>query len=127
VGRFQPGSSGIITIASVEQQIGTFTMPATGTTSTQVTIPSNISLGAHTVFARGTALNGQPGSAAQGVTVVAAGTSGTGDGTTSGGGGSTLARTGFALGAVAVVGVGLVAGGMALKRSGRRGRASSAG
>jgi hypothetical protein len=124
VSGFQPSTSGIITIASVEQQIGAFTMPASGPTSTTVTIPATISLGTHTVFARGTAIGGQPGSASQGVIVVASGTPGFG--TTSGGGGGTLARTGVALGAVTIVGAGLVLGGMALKRSGKRGRANNA-
>lgn len=126
VGGFQPGTSGIITIGAVERQIGTFTMPANGGPATvTITIPTDIALGGHTVFARGTAIGGQVGTASQGITVVAAGTPGTG--TTSGGGGGTLARTGATIGLVAVVGVGLVVGGMALKRSGRRGRASSAG
>lgn len=38
-----------------------------------------------------------------------------------------LARTGVTVGATAIIGVGLVAGGVAMKRSAKRGRASSAG
>jgi hypothetical protein len=131
VAGFQPGTSGILTIASVEQQIGSFTMPASGATVSSITIPSAISLGAHTIFARGTAAGGQVGSASRGITVVAAGsvldTSGS-TGTTSGSSsGSTLARTGvFWLLGATVVGGGLVAGGIALQRSGRR-KAGSAG
>ena len=117
---FQPGTSGIITIASVEQQIGTFTMPASGAVSTSITIPTSISLGAHTVFARGT-LSGAAASASQGITVVSGGTNVSGTGSTSG-----LARTGFYLIPVAIVGVGLVAGGLALKRSGKRSKARTA-
>ncbi len=120
---FQPGTTGIIVIDST--QIGTFAVPASGVATVTITIPTNISLGAHTISARGTAFGGQPGSASQGITVVAGtngGTGGTGGG---GGSGGNLARTGVAVGATTAVGVGLVAGGMAMKRSGRRRRANS--
>jgi hypothetical protein len=118
VGGFKPGTSGIITIASVEQQIGSFTMPLSGTTTTTITIPTNISLGAHTVFARGTAVDGTAASVSQGVTVVAGGAQVSGDG-------STLARTGAFVIPAAVVGLGLVGAGVALKRSGKRNKAST--
>lgn len=114
---FKAGTSGIITIASVEQQIGAFTMPASGAASTTITIPTSISLGAHTVFARGTALDGTAAAASQGVTVVAQGAGGT---TTTSTGGSSLARTGAVVIPTALVGIGLVMGGLALKRSSRR-------
>lgn len=117
IGGFRAGSSGIITIASDEQQIGSFTMPASGTTTVSITIPATTSLGAHTVFARGTTLSGAAGSASAAITVVeASSVSGTG---------SSLARTGFVLVPVSIVGVGLVAGGLALKRSGKRSRPGS--
>lgn len=121
---FRPGTTGIITVDSI--QVGTFTVPASGAATVTITIPTNISLGAHTVSARGTALNGQPATASQAITVVAGtngGTGGTGGG---GGSGGNLARTGVTVGATAAVGVGLVAGGMAMKRSGRRRRANTA-
>ena len=47
---FQPGTTGIVTIASVEQQIGAFAVGTDGTSSTSVTIPANLTLGGHTVF-----------------------------------------------------------------------------
>lgn len=124
---FKSGTSGIVTIASVEQQIGTFTVPVTGATTTSVIIPSTISLGAHTVFVRGTTPSGVAGSASQGITVLPCSTSGGGGG----GGvrsatGSTLARTGFYLVPACVIGLGLVAGGVALKRSGKRSKARTA-
>lgn len=126
VGNFQAGSSGIITIASVEQQIGSFTAGAAGTASTSITIPTGIELGAHTVFARGTALNGAPGTAAQGITVVAGNGDIGDDGNGSGGSGSgaNLARTGAVVIPTALVGMGLVAGGVVLKRSSRRGKST---
>lgn len=119
---FQSGTSGIITIASVEQQIGTFTMPASGAANTTITVPTNISLGAHTVFARGT-VAGAAASASQAVTIVAGGTNvgGTGTGT-----GSNLARTGVYLIPASIIGLGLVAGGVALKRSGKKSKARTA-
>lgn len=117
VSGFQGGSSGIITVASVEQQIGTFTVNAAGTGSTNVTIPTNITLGEHTVFARGIAANGAPGSAARGIIVIS-GTGGTG---------GSLARTGAVVVPTAIIGLGLVAGGVALKRSSRRGKTTTAG
>jgi len=120
---FDPGTSGIITIASVEQQIGSFTMPASGATSTSITIPTGISLGAHTVFARGT-VNGQPGAASEGITVVAEGAGTTGTSGTESSSGSGFARTGIYVIPTALVGGGLVLGGMALKRSSRRGKSS---
>jgi len=116
---FRAGTTGIFTIKSVEQQIGSFKMPASGGAKTSITIPTDISLGDHTVFARGTGLNGAPDSASQAVVVVAA----TGSG--SGSNGGTLARTGMVVVPTALVGVGLVLGGLALKRSGKRGKASS--
>jgi len=109
---FLPGSGGLLTIASVEQQVGTFTMPASGPDSVRITIPGNIELGAHTVFARGTALNGQPGSAAEGITVVADQVTGAGSS------GTNLARTGAVVIPTVLVGAGLVLGGMAIKRAG---------
>jgi hypothetical protein len=116
---FRAGTSGIITIASVEQQIGSFTMPADGgATTTSITIPATITLGAHTVFARGTLATGVAGSASQGVTVVASSTTSTT--------GSNLARTGFAALTVGLIGTGLVLGGLALKRSGGKRKARSA-
>lgn len=118
VAGFQGGTSGIITIASVEQQIGTFTMPASGAASTTVTIPTNISLGAHTVFARGT-VAGAAASASQAVTIVAGGTNVSGNGTGTGTG-SSLARTGVYLIPASIIGLGLVAGGVALKRSSKK-------
>ena len=127
---FRVGSTGIITIASVEQQVGSFTVGANGTASTSITIPTNISLGGHTVFARGTLPNGQPGSASRAVTVVAVGAVGGTGGGGGGGGGvrsGTLARTGAVVIPTALVGAGLVAGGVALKRSSKRGKTSSAG
>lgn len=121
IGGFQGSSSGILTIASVEQQIGSFNMPAAGPATASITIPSNISLGAHTVFARGTALNGQSASASQRVTVVAAGTVlGNGGSTSTGSSGGNLARTGAIVIPTAIVGAGLVLGGLALKRSSKR-------
>lgn len=113
---FQPGTTGIDTIASVEQQIGTFTVSPAGVGTARITIPGNISLGAHTIFARGTSVNGGPAAPSQGITVVA--------GTTGTTGGTTLARTGAVVVPTALVGAGLVAGGMALKRSSRRGKAT---
>lgn len=121
---FQPGTTGILTIASVEQQIGSFTMPASGAATSSITIPTSISLGAHTVFARGT-VNGQPGAASQGITVVAEGTLGNSTGASSSGSG--FARTGAVVVPVALVGVGLVLGGVALKRSSKRGKSTPAG
>lgn len=118
---FRAGSSGILTFLSVETQVGTFTMPAAGPATATITIPTSATLGAHTVFAKGTAPNGGAAVASKGATVVAGGT-GTG-GTRTGG---TLARTGAVVVPTAVVGAGLVLGGMALKRSGRRGKASKA-
>lgn len=122
---FKSGSSGIVTIASVEQQIGTFTVPVSGGTTTSVTIPSTISLGSHTVFVRGTTPSGVAGTASQGITVLPCSTSGGGGGGR-GGTGSTLARTGFYLVPACVIGLGLVAGGVALKRSGKRSKARTA-
>lgn len=122
VAGFQSGTSGIITIASVEQQIGTFTMPASGAANTTITIPTNISLGAHTVFARGT-LAGAAASASQAVTIVAGGTNVSGNGT---GTGSNLARTGAYLIPASIIGLGLVAGGVALKRSSKKSKARTA-
>lgn len=117
IGGFKPGTSGIVTIASVEQQVGAFTMPATSaSTTTTITIPTNISLGAHTVFARGTTANGAAGSASQGVTVIGGGTGTAGTGS----GGSTLARTGVYLVPASIIGLGLVGAGAVLKRRGRR-------
>jgi len=123
---FQPGTSGILTIASVEQQIGSFTMPASGAATSSITIPTGISLGAHTVFARGT-VNGQPGAASQGITVVAEGTTGSSTGNESSSGGNGFARTGAVVVPVALVGVGLVLGGVALKRSSKRAKARTSG
>ncbi len=120
---FDPGTSGIFSIASVEQQIGTFTVSAARVGTASVTIPANISLGNHTIFARGT-LNGRSASVSRAVNVVAATTGGGGGG---GGGGGSLARTGAIVVPTALVGLGLVAGGAALKRSSRRGKTSSAG
>lgn len=120
VTNFRPGTGGIITIASVEQQIGSFTASAAGTASTVVTIPTGLTLGQHTVFAKGTGLAGTAVVASQVVNVVAPGTRVTAADT-----GSTLARTGISVGVTALVGVGLVAGGVALKRSSRRGKAST--
>ena len=122
VSGFQPQSSPIITIASVERQIGSLTVSASGSGSTSVTIPNDMSLGAHTVYARGTGSDGKTASASQGVTVVAAG-QGAGKGT---GRGGSLARTGAVAVPTALIGFGLVAGGVALKRSSKRGKASSA-
>ncbi len=122
VGGAAPGLTVLISIASVEQQLGTFTASSAGTASGNITIPTNISLGAHTVFARGPNSTGAADVASQPVTVVAAST-----GTTGGGGGNgKLARTGAIVVPTALVGLGLVAGGAALKRSSRRGKSSSA-
>ena len=117
---FDAGTSGTFSIASVEQQIGTFTVSAARVGTSSVTIPANIELGAHTIFARGT-LNGTSASVSRSVNVVAATTTRGGGG----GGGGTLARTGVTVGATALVGLGLVAGGAALKRSSKRGKSST--
>ena len=122
---FRPLCSGILTIASVEQQIGSFTMPASGAATSSITIPTSISLGAHTVFARCTGVDGSAASASQAVTVVAAGTTVDGDGSSNGASGSRLARTGFYLIPVSVIGLGLVAGGVVLKRSSTRRKTST--
>jgi len=124
----RPDSSGIFTILSVEQQIGSFRASASGVGSANVTIPANIELGNHTVFGKGIAADGSIGSASRGVVVVA-GTGGASGGGGRGGVGGTsggnLARTGAVVVPVALVGLGLVAGGAALKRSSRRGKAST--
>jgi len=112
---FKPGTAGIFTVASVEQQIGSFTASATGTASTSVTIPTDIPLGGHTVFAKGTALDGTAGVASEGITVVASQSTG-------GSTGGRLARTGIFVVPTALIGVGLVAGGLALRRSSKRGQ-----
>ena len=126
VAGFDAGTTGIITIASVEQQIGSFTMPASGAATTSITIPTNITLGSHTVFARGT-VAGQAGSASQGVTVVAEGSTISNSGSSSStSGGSNLARTGIVAVPIALVGGGLVLGGLALKRTGKRSKSTSA-
>lgn len=108
---FDPSTSGTVSIASVEQRLTSFAMPASGSTTVSITIPNDFELGAHTVFVRGTFIGG-PGSASQAVTVIAANAS------TGGSGG--LARTGMRVIPVVLVGCGLVAGGLALKRSTKR-------
>ena len=113
------GTSGIFSVASVEQQLATFTTSSAGTASANIRIPTNISLGAHTVFARGRLANGTPVSASRAINVV----SGPGGG--GGGGGGGLARTGAVVVPTALVGLALVAGGAALKRSNRRGKSST--
>ena len=113
---------GIFSVASVEQQLAAFTTSAAGTASANITIPTNISLGAHTIFVRGRAANGTSVSASRAINVVA-GTAGGGGGT--GGGGTGLARTGAVVVPAALVGLALVAGGVALKRSSRRGKSST--
>lgn len=126
---FRPGTTGIITIASVEQQIGSFTVSASGTATPSVALPANVSPGAHTLFARGTLANGQAGSVSRNVTVTGECRNlggGGGSTSTTGGTGSSLARTGVIwLLPAAVIGGGLVLGGVALKRSSRRGRTST--
>ena len=111
---------GIFSVASVEQQLATFTTSAAGTASANITIPTNISLGAHTIFVRGRAANGTSVSASRAINVV----SGTGGGTGGGSGGG-LARTGAVVVPAALVGLALVGGGVALKRSSRRGKSST--
>jgi len=118
---FDPGTGGTFSIASVEQQIGTFTVSGARVGTSPVTIPNNIELGNHTVFARGT-LNGTPASVSRTVNVVARTTGGGGGG---GGGGGNLARTGAIVVPTVLIGLGLVAGGAALKRSSRRKASSS--
>ena len=127
---FKPGTSGIITIASVasvEQQIGSFTVPVSGTATTLAFLPANLSVGPHTLFARGTLPNGTAGSTSQAVTVAAGcrGVGGTGTGGTGTGGGArgNLARTGVYVIPASLLGRGLVAGGAAMKRASKRGKA----
>lgn len=123
---FKPGTSGIFTIASAEQQIGTFTVDASGFGRGSVTVPVGISLGTHTVFARGTSANSGPAAPSQAVTVRDGRCPGTGGtGRTGGTAGGRLARTGVFMVPTAIIGLGLVAGGVALKRSSRRGKAST--
>ena len=120
---FKPGTSGIFTIASAEQQIGTFTVDASGFGRGSVTVPVGISLGAHTVSARGTSANGDQAAPSQAVTVRDGKCPGTGG--TGGTAGGRLARTGVLMVPTAIIGLGLVAGGVALKRSSRRGKATT--
>jgi len=118
---FAPNTDVTFSIDSVV--LGTFRAGPDGTVSGRITIPLNTSLGAHTIFVRGTGSNGLPGSVSRGITVVAAGT-GTNNNNNNNNG--KLARTGAIVVPTALVGLGLVAGGAALKRSSRRGKSSSA-
>ena len=119
---FAPNTDVTFSIDSVV--LGTFRAGPDGTVSGRITIPLNTSLGAHTIFVRGTGSNGLPGSVSRGITVVAAGT-GTNNNNNNNNNGK-LARTGAIVVPTALVGLGLVAGGAALKRSSRRGKSSSA-
>jgi len=122
VGGAAPGATILLSVASVEQQLGSVIASSAGTASRNITIPANISLGAHTVFARGLNSAPAPDVASRPINVVAAGT-----GTTGGGGPrGNLVRTGAVVVPTALVGLGLVAGGVALKRSSRRGKTSTA-
>lgn len=117
VSGFKPATTGRIVIASVEQQLSEFTTNSTGTATTSATIPADISIGRHTIFARGTAPDGSPAETSQGITVAAAAASG-------GIKRSQLARTGAVVVPTTLAGLGLVGGGIALQRSSRRSKAS---
>lgn len=103
VSGFQPGTSGVMTIASsVVRPLGSATVDGSGEFSLAVTIPTDISLGAHTITATGTGANGLPASASAAVTVV--GPEGGGVGAT-----GPLPRTGAAsIAPLTAAGVGLV-------------------
>jgi hypothetical protein len=114
-GVFLPGSTVTATFLSDPVNLGSAVADAVGTASLQATVPSDATLGAHTVQVDGESADG-PLSLSASVTIVAAG-----GGAGAGGGG--LARTGddssIPLARVAAV---LVAGGGALVFAARRRR-----
>jgi len=133
---FEPDTAADMTIASQEQTLATVTIDASGQATAQLTIPTNIELGVHTIRARGFGEDdGLPLVLSQEVTVSAAsaagGTTGSGSsesgssesgssGTSSSGTTGSFARTGGTVLPPLVAGVGLVAVGVALRRSVRR-------
>jgi len=126
---YEPGTDTEFTIASQERTLTTVTVDDQGQATVQLTIPSDIELGAHTVFAKG--FGEDDGLAlvlSEDVTVLAAsaaggttesGSSGSSSSGTSGTSGS-FARTGGTILPPLAAGVGLVAIGVALRRSVKR-------
>jgi hypothetical protein len=117
-GSFMGNSDGIVTIRSVERQLGTFKAAADGSVRAKVRIPLDIELGPHTIYLKGMDPNGNPLVLSRAITVVGAAATGS-----SGTGGTTgpLAFTGAVLVVpAALLGLGLVGFGLLLKYRGNR-------
>jgi hypothetical protein len=122
-GTFMAGSDGVITIRSVERQLATFRAASDGSLDQAVTIPADMPAGDHTLFAKGIDPNGNPIVLSTPITIQALTTSFTRGGTF--GPNGPLARTGGLLIIPAtLLGLGLVAAGVLLKRSSRRAAAA---
>ena len=107
---WQGSSSVTITLHSDPVVLGTVSADASGNVHATVTVPAATAPGAHTIVATGTGASGSPQEASTGVTVMAA----------SSGGGGSLPRTGAAIGALTLVGLGLFGGGALLSRARKR-------
>jgi len=126
---YEPGTLTEFTILSQERTLTTVTVDDQGQATVQLTIPSDIELGAHIIRAKGTGdEDGLPLVLSEDVTVVAATSAGVttesaNGGTTTEGG---FARTGATILPPLAAGVGLVALGVTLRRSARRRKVATA-
>lgn len=134
---FRPGTLVTFTIDGVV--LGTAIADAQGVASATLTIPAGIGAGRRTLVATGIGADGRPLVLSLVITIAAAGGTGddaddgedgTGSSGTSGSGGSkgdgSLAKTGAVVVPTTVVGVGLVASGLVLRRSVKRRKAVAA-
>jgi len=103
---WKPVTSVTITLHSTPVVLSTETADGNGGVQAQVTIPSSAEAGAHTIVLTGTAANGDPREVSTAFTV----TSGSGS----------LPRTGAAISALVIVGLVLLAGGIALSTARKR-------
>jgi LPXTG-motif cell wall-anchored protein len=108
---WKASSSVTITLHSDPVVLGTVNSDASGAVHSTVTVPAGTAPGAHTIVATGSDAGGTPQEVSTNVTVTAA---------SSGGGGGSLPRTGAAVGALALVGLGLFGGGALLSRARKR-------
>jgi LPXTG-motif cell wall-anchored protein len=104
-------SSVTVTLHSDPVVLGTVNADASGNVHATLTVPAATEPGAHTIVATGTGASGSPQEASTSVTVMAA---------SSGGGSGSLPRTGAAIGALGLVGLGLFGGGALLSRARKR-------
>jgi hypothetical protein len=120
-GVWAPRTTVLVTIRSVERELGTGTSADDGSLRVRVTIPIDMEPGAHTIFLKGTGADGNPLVLSRGITIASTGATGGTQSFTSKGTLGSLARTGaLVVVPAAFLGLTFIGVGLFLRRASKR-------